>query len=347
MRRRDFSLSEALQPKQVEARVDYGRLQSLQWVLEGLKPSTVRTEKMFPSHCKEVSVKKVDFELTMESIASYLSGKRAYIRTRYYIFNRGDDWAVASVEKADVNGILQPITKVTVLSLPHETSFVEDASLEVLSASRMGRLREIMHTKCVVVRGKAEHISFFVEEAPLVFTVFDVVPPRPSKLVGLVESVLESDLQDTYAKFDVVEVDLNDLARTAGRDVMYPCRASGLKAEGRTLYLDETPGLGKEELKSVTLVGCSLSGRIFKAVYGAEPRLVNMCPQDLLRSRGVKGPALVKCCKVKEGFELKGEMAVVPWGARSSEVSAALKALFSQMSRSSSLKETTGHGPRH
>lgn len=303
---------------------------------------------MFPSHCKEVSVKTVDFRLTRESITGYLTGKKAYLRTRYYVFNNGDDWAVASVEKDEVNGILQPIKRISVLSLPSETSFVEDASLEVLSASRMGRLREIMHSRCVVVRGKAEHISFFIEEAPLRFTVFDVVPPRPSKLVGLVESVLESDLQGTYAKFDVVEVDLNELAVSHGRpDVMFPCRASGLKAQRRTLYLDETPVLQKDALAALALVGCSLSGRIFKAVYGTEPMLVNMCPQDLLRARGVDGPALVKCCKVKEGFEIKGEMAVVPWGARNSEVSAALKALFAQMSRSSSLKETTGHGPRH
>lgn len=62
---------------------------------------------MFPSHCKEVSVKTVDFELTAESIKGFLNGKRAYIRTRYYVFNSGKDWAVALIVKKLANGILQ------------------------------------------------------------------------------------------------------------------------------------------------------------------------------------------------------------------------------------------------
>ena len=285
---------------------------------------------MFPGHCKEVSVRSVDFELTEENIRGFLSGKRAYIRTRFYVFNSHDAWAVAEIEKTEANSVLKGISSVRILSLPEDTSFVDDPSLEVLSASMMGKLQRETGTRCVVVRGRAEHISFFLEEEPRRLTVFDVVPPSPSKLVGMVDSVLESDLQDVCVSYSVVEVDLNDIAGTLSEgSVMFPCRASGLRSELPTYYLDETKDLSEEQLSGISLIGCSLSARIFKAVYGQEPRLLNMCPKDLARARGIEGPLLVKCCRIKEGFEVDGKMALVPWGARTSEVAAALRAILS------------------
>ncbi len=271
----------------------------------------------------------MNFKLTEKSIKDFLSGRRAYIRTRFFVFNSGDDWAVALVVRRPSNEILQEIASIHILSLPSETAFVEDPSLEVLSASSMGAMREALGKKCVVVKGKAEHVSFFIDEKPYELTVFDVVPPSPSKLVGLVRTVLENDLQDVYVRFSSVELDLNSLATQAKtKIIMYPCRASGLVAGKRIMYLDETPPLSPEEIKEVTLIGCSLSARIFHAVYGAEPRLINMCPQDLVVQMGIQGPVLLKCCKVKEGFEPKGSVGVVPWGARSSEVAGALRAIL-------------------
>jgi len=301
-----------------------------QRVLERVRLSCLEALDVFPSHCKEVSVKSVDFELTEESIKGYLSGKRAYIRTRFYIFNSGDDWAVALIVKKNKTEILQEIASVHVLSLPEDTSFVDDPSIEVLSGSLMGKLRESKGTKCVVVRGRAEHVSFFIEEPPFDLTIFDVVPPEPSKLAGLVDSVLESDLQDKYVRVRTVTRDLNELAGEVSTEiVMFPCRASGLKAKGRVMYLDETPVLSEEEKDRVTLIGCSLSARIFKAIYGREvPSLVNMCPKDLVAEMGVSGPVLVKCCRVKEGFEVEGGLGIVPWGARPSEVAEALRAIL-------------------
>ena len=291
--------------------------------------SASRGARTFPSHCKEVSVKSVNFKLTERSIKDFLYGKKAYIRTRFYVFNSGDDWAVALIVRKPSNDVLQEIASVHILSLPSDTSFVEDPSLEVLSASSMGAMREAMGKKCVVVKGKAEHVSFFVEEKPYDLTVFDVTPPSPSKLVGLVRTVLESDLQNVCVRFSAVELDLNTLASDVKtRITMYPCRASGLVTGKKVLYLDETPSLSPDDVKDVTLIGCSLSARIFKAVYGAEPRLINMCPQDLISRMGIEGPVLLKCCKVKEGFESKGAVGMVPWGARSSEVSDALRAIL-------------------
>jgi len=284
---------------------------------------------MFPTHCKEVSVKKVDFELTPDNIRLFLKGKRAYIRTRYYVFNSGKDWAVALIVRKQTNDVLQDISSIHVLSLPADTSFVNDHSLDVLSASRMGALRERMGTKCVVVQGKAEHISFFIDEPPYELTIFDVVPPVPSKLLSLVDTVLETDLQHVYVKHRSVTMDLNDLAKEVKTKLtMFPCRASGLGKGAEALFLDETPGLPEDELREVTLIGCSLSARIFKAVYGREPIMVEMCPRELMKQKGIAGPVLIKCCKVKEGFESDGRVAAVPWGARASEVSAALRTIL-------------------
>jgi hypothetical protein len=284
---------------------------------------------MFPSHCKEVIVKTVDFQLTEDNIKRFLKGKKAYIRTRYYVFNSGREWAVALIVRKQSNDILQEIASIHILSLPKDTVFVQDPELDVLSASSMGAIRQSAGTKCVIVKGKAEHISFFIEERPYELTIFDVVPPAPSKLVGLVRTSLETDLQDRYVRFKVLDVDLNSLSKKSESGItMFPCRASGLVSGKRVLYLDETPELTSDELNQVTLVGCSLSARIFKAVYGVEPRMINMCPQDMAQEMGVKGPVLIKCCKVKEGFEKKGDIGIVPWGARTADVTSALKAIL-------------------
>ena len=299
------------------------------WVLLSENRSAFWFGWMFPTHCKEVGVKKVDFDLTPENIKGFLKGKRAYIRTRYYVFNSGKDWAVALIVRRQSNEVLQDIASIHILSLPVETSFVKDESLDVLSASRMGALRERMGTKCVVVQGKAEHVSFFIDEPPYELTVFDVVPPEPSKLLSLVDTALETDLQQVYVKTKVVTMDLNDLAKKAQSGLtMFPCRASGLGKGNDALFLDETPKLSDSELRIVTLIGCSLSARIFKAVYGREPNMIEMCPRELMKQNEVAGPVLMKCCKVKEGFDSDGRVATVPWGARASEVSAALRTIL-------------------
>jgi hypothetical protein len=292
---------------------------------------------MFPDHCKEVSVQTVDFDLTEEAIREHLLARRAYIRTKYVVLASGSSWAVAKIGKQDQNGVLQQIVSVDIVSLPEQTSFVDEPALDVLSASEMGRLRKSVGKRCVVVRGKSEHVSFFVEQEPFMLTIFDVVPPEPTKLVSLVEEALRSLLQDCYVSYEVVEEDINGLAGLSDAgEVLFPCRASALDHKGKLGYMDAPPDLSPQQVEDVSLVGCSLSARVFKAVYGHEPRLVNLCPVDLLEDAGIEGPVLTKCCKVKEGFEIHGDVVIVPWGARVSEVSDALRAMISQMSSSSS-----------
>jgi hypothetical protein len=119
------------------------------------------------------------------------------------------------------------------------------------------------------------------------------------------------------------EIDLNKLAkgvRTEG--VLFPCKASGLRSEKRMFYLDQAPEIQGE----ITLVGCDLSGRIHRSLYRQGVERIEMCPQELAPKDGKK--RLVKCCKVRDGYQVKGNTAIVPWGTTVQEVADAIKALF-------------------
>ena len=40
---------------------------------------------MIPDHCKDVSVRDVDFDLTPDNIATHVKGKKAYTRTDHMV----------------------------------------------------------------------------------------------------------------------------------------------------------------------------------------------------------------------------------------------------------------------
>jgi hypothetical protein len=108
--------------------------------------------------------------------------------------------------------------------------------------------------------------------------------------------------------------------------VLFPCKASGLRSDRKIFYLDQVPPIDED----VTLVGCDLSGRIFRSLYHRDIPRIEMCPQELAPRDCKK--RLVKCCKVREGFQIKGGLAIVPWGATVQEVADAIKALFARPS---------------
>jgi hypothetical protein len=175
----------------------------------------------------------------------------------------------------------------------------------------------------VVVEGQFNHISFVSPGAVMELEVLDVVPPSPSKLSVLVERALSSGMVDLPVVPTYKEIDLNELARDVDTDgVLFPCKASGLRSDKRLFYLDQVPRIDGD----VTLVGCDLSARIFHSLYRREVLRVDMCPQELAPKDGRK--RLVKCCKVRDGYQTRGDLAIVPWGATVQEVADAIKALF-------------------
>jgi len=278
---------------------------------------------MLPGHCKDVAVKQVDFELTAENIARAIEGKKAYTRCDHYVLRNGPATAVVAVTKAEGKELFRPIVEHRVLALPEEVDWVRDDTVNVLNASSMARVAARHPGRTVVVEGLFGHVSFVQPHELIELEVLDVVPPEPSKLSVLVELALASGLVDLPVVPRYTDIDLNDLVRDVRtKAIVFPCEASGLEGDRTTYYLDQTPNI--EE--AATLVGCDLSARIFRTLYHREVPRIEMCPQELAPRDGRK--RLVKCCRVREGFQIKGDLAIVPWGATVQEVAAALNALL-------------------
>ena len=125
-------------------------------------------------------------------------------------------------------------------------------------------------------------------------------------------------------------LDLNQLAKECkNQNIVFPCYASGLKSGNKTFYLDQRPEFSKEELSSILLIGCDLSLRILKTLYGVEPEFFNFCPKKRAMDVKPDSYAITKCCEVKAGHERVGNIVIVPWGATQREVEDALNELLS------------------
>ncbi|NLX47725.1 MAG: hypothetical protein GXY70_06130 [Euryarchaeota archaeon] len=276
-----------------------------------------------PDHCKDVSMRRVDFKLTRENILNNFQDKIAYTRTDFMVLRNGEDTATIRVTKERGKDLFRPVTQVEVISLPEDTVYIHDEEVDVLNVSQLARLVRANGGKTVVVWGMFSHVSFLKADTLLDLRVLDVVPPSPSKLAVLVERALSSGLIEKpiiphYVDIDIMEQE--KLVKTPG--VIFPCRASGLASEKRIYYLDETPEIDVES----TLIGCDLSRRIFQHIYRRPVESLDICPQNLAPQDDV--PTIVKCCKVKEGCTVKDNVASVPWGATMMDVVKALQALF-------------------
>ncbi len=280
---------------------------------------------MMPDHCKDVSLRQVDFPLTESNIVEKALEMKAYTRTDYMVLRYRNDTAVIRVEKEHGKDLFRDIVDVVIISLPIDTVFIVDDSIDVLNVSQMAELVVRHGGRTVVVSGMFNHVSFLKVDHVLRLRIIDVVPPRPSKLSVLVARALSTGLVEIPIVPEIVDIDLNEKEGLVTTDaVMFPCRASGLTSCKKVFYLDETPDL---DLEVITLVGCDLSRRIFRSIYGYDPESVDMCPKNLVIEDDV--PTIIKCCKVKEGHEVHGHIAMVPWGATTLEVAEAIKALFS------------------
>ncbi|MBI2855070.1 MAG: hypothetical protein HYX87_09170 [Chloroflexi bacterium] len=284
---------------------------------------------MIPRHCREVSLKRVSFPITKENILAEAVGKSAYINTNYMVLNNGPDWAVVRIRRARGDGLLQPISRIEVLSMPEDTAFVEKPEVDVQNPSVMVRIAEDMGKDALVVKGRFEHVSFVHEEKTTPLVVFDVVPPDPPKIVQLAEAALDTGRIRKPLRIVPRILNLNELARARNtRYVVFPCYASSLsslESEDNALYLDQSPVL-KAPLNEITLVGCDLSRNIFASLYGGVPAFMDLCPKNMIQA--VPEACLCRCCVVDEGHQIEGNAAFVPWGASVGEVEEAIIDLF-------------------
>ena len=286
---------------------------------------------MLPEHCKDVAVKEVPFELTEENISESVKGKRAYTRCEYYVLRHGNDTAVVGITKADGVELFRPIISHEIVSMPADTLYLKDEDVNVINQPAMAEVSQHYPDKTVVVEGKFGHVSFTSPGRILKLDVLDVVPPYPSKLSSLVKTALDSGMIDLPIAAEYSEIDINKLAQTVqDGSILFPCKASGLQSDKKDYYLDQLP----EIKEKCTLIGCELSERIYRSIYNDKIERVEMCPRKLAPNDGRK--RIVKCCKIKNGHKIDGNLAIVPWGATVKVVIDAVNDLFSADSSHSS-----------
>ena len=274
-------------------------------------------------HCKDVSMHDVDIPLDREHISELMRGWTAYVRTDDLVLRNGDSYAVVRLVKSQEPGLFRKVVDFEILSLPEETVYVEEPDMDVLNTPALAALQARHPGKAVVVRGMFSHINFIKDIEPLRLMVVDNVPPSPAKLGVLVDIALGSGFVDHPIVKEERIIDMAEkVSEVRTGAVMFPCRVSNLHADIPFCFLDDAP----KDPGDVTLIGCHLSQRIYRSLYDRDVPFVNVCPADHIEP-GVK--TIVKCCKVKQGHELDGDVVRVPWGATVPEVVDAINALFS------------------
>jgi hypothetical protein len=270
-----------------------------------------------PRRYRGVAVTDVEVPLRADDLRDHFLGREAYRRTEYIVARHGGAVAVVRVRKASDEPLFSPITQVEVLAEPHETTEVHapDVDTGVPTQLAITAREAAPDARCVVVRGRYEHVNFIIEPEPVALRIVEVVPPEPAKLVNQVERVLDlaEDLPPVDVRPDVI--DLRALAASVPADhYLFPCRGSGIDAPGATVdFLDTRPPRA-----DWVLVGCARSRQIHERFYGDVPPFVEMCPRE--RVGTVDGPTLTKCCMLEDRIERSGPLVVVPWGASLEEV---------------------------
>ena len=285
---------------------------------------------MFPVHCNEVGVRKVEFNLGEEEIRQAAVGKLVYWKTRYLLLTSRDEWAIIKV-RSEGSGLFRQVSQIDIIVLPKDIEYVENSLLNVLSVSTIAHVASKTSKRAVIVKGAFDHVSFILGETAIVLNVYDVVPPKPSKLIDLTEKTLARESIDRPIILIPKILDLHTLVSPKDEVVMLPCRTSGVnlkQSNQRVLFLDEAPTLSRSEAKSVTLVGCDLSRKVFTSHYGVLPKFRNICPKKWALKESSDELSLCLCCLEDSDFKREGNLLVLPWGVTSKQVEAAVKSLW-------------------
>ncbi|MEM3038838.1 MAG: hypothetical protein QXE45_05520 [Thermoplasmata archaeon] len=286
---------------------------------------------MIPRHCADVGISIVDFPLTEENLRRHFLHRKSYARTKFYAVNNGGDWAVVEVTKRPTRNLMQVIESIRVLSLPERTRFLRAPDLDVLQIGQLLNMQAKYPKDLLIIQGKFDHISFVDVRLPAKIAILDVVPPRPSKLMSAIESMLGKNRSALELEVHLIDIEQLSMASKADKLIL-PCSSAyddfPKRMRKQILFLDRAPALSRDDAKSVELIGCSLSGRIFEELYGTKPSLLNMCPFDF-KGENIRLPTISRCCKVKNGVEVDGNRVFVPWGADICEIGEAIRIALS------------------
>jgi len=274
-------------------------------------------------HCKNVSVRDVDIELNVTNIRELMRDWTAYTMAGYLILRNGSDHVVIKLKKEDSLELFKRVIGFEIISLPEDTVFVEIPDADVVNIPALAAIQHDHQDKTVVVKGMFSHVSFVSKMRTIRLDVIDNVPPSPSKLGVLVRAALATGFVEHPVIVNDVIIDMAKKVKDVRTEaVMFPCKVSGSTADIPVYFLDEAPKVSHD----VTLIGCDLSKRIYRALYKRDVPFINVCPMDHKVSGKVK--TILKCCKIKEGHKIEGNVAKVPWGATIPEVVNALNELL-------------------
>lgn len=285
---------------------------------------------MIPRQYRKVAFTDVDVELDERSLTAFFLSRQVYRRTRFVVARNQERLAVVELTKADELELFVDVTHVRLLAGADETVLVERPDIDTAVPSQLARAAADVTTgeRCVVVRGRYQHVNFILDTVPRRVHVLDVAPPWPAKLVDQVQRVLETaeDLPPTVCLPQVV--DLDDLAAGApSAHYLFPCRGGGVSVPGAEIsYLDEVPPSA-----DWTLLGCARSRQIHDHFYPERAdRVVQVdtCPAALALELPLPtGEArLTKCCLLEDHIEVRGDTVVVPWGSSFTQVAEGLAA---------------------
>ena len=274
-------------------------------------------------HCKDVSVRDVNVPLDEANIKALMSDWTAYVRAEHVILRNGNDHAVVKLVKENKFDLFKKVVDFEIVSLPKDTIFVDVPDTDVINIPALASLQKKYPKRTVIVRGMFSHISFVSGMEYVHLNVIDNIPPSPSKLGVLVRAALSTGFVEHPIVTNDVIIDMSKKVKDVNTEaVMFPCKVSGLTAKMPVYFLDEHPKLEHD----VTLIGCDLSRRIFGSLYKRDVKFINVCPMDHVTDKNAK--TIVKCCKIKEGHKIDGNVAKVPWGATIPEIVGAINELF-------------------
>jgi hypothetical protein len=273
-----------------------------------------------------LSVQEVSFELTQTALLGWITGRNVYRRTEFILVQNGDAGALIALGKRESTELFAAVTEARVMALPAEVAIVDSPATDVGNASAMaevaGRHRRA-GVKAYVVTGRYRHVNFIWQPQQVTVFVDEVVPPHPAKLVDMARQAVAFD--EDLPPIALVQrlISIPQLSRSGpGGSCLLPCRGAAEETTGEAgQFLDRGPAYQP----GWTLIGCRRSEQIFEQFYGHQPDTVSFCPEQYGTGLPAGTRRLTKCCLLERGIEARGNVAVVPWGARLDEVRSALE----------------------
>ena len=293
-----------------------------------------------------LSVQDVDFELTEAALLDWIIGRDVYRRTEFVLVRGGGAGrgttaaALVALEPRQDTELFGPVRAARVLAGGSELELVDSPETDVGNATALAQAAGRHYRPGVfayVVTGRYRHVNFIWEPQPVTVLVDEVVPPHPAKLVDMARQAIAFD--EDLPPISLVQrlISIPQLMRAAaGARCLLPCRGAAdipgaaAVAPGKPVdFLDAGPAYHEDW----TLVGCGRSEQIYEHFYRQPAQTVSICPEQFEPDRHSTGssggtgggPArLTKCCLLERGITERGNVVVVPWGARLDEVRTAL-----------------------